>query len=147
MPKNSTTAANWKKAKRHQITLPSGVEVEVEIPNLSLLVKTGQLPNELVSEALGAMASGQVTKEIIEQQAEFYNKIVAVTVKDPVVTEEDVADLPFEDVEMIAAIATRNTDLDALGHHVGGLTANKEWRNFRGLGSLDPDVEGPFGGR
>lgn len=132
-----TSAAAWKAAKRHQITLPSGVEVEIAIPNLPLLVKTGQLPNELVTEALGAIQGGKLTPELIRQQSEFYDKLVAITVKDPVVTEEDVHELPFEDIELIVEVATRQRDLDALGRHVGGLHTSKEWRTFRGLPDLD----------
>jgi hypothetical protein len=136
------TAAAWKGAKRHTITLPSGFEVGIEIPNIPLLVKTGQLPNELVAEALTTIQAGKLTPEVIIQQAEFYNKLLPVTVKEPAITEEDVAGLPFEDVEMLAEIATRQRDLDATGSHVGGLNSNKEWRTFRGLPDLDADVEG-----
>jgi hypothetical protein len=63
-------------------------------------------------------------------------------VKEPVITEEDVHDLPFEDVELLVEIATRQRDLDAVGNHVGGLHTNKQWRQFRGLTHLDQDVEG-----
>lgn len=136
------TAAKWKTAKRHEITLPSGFVAQIEIPNLPLLVKTGQLPNELVADALGSIQAGKLTPEIIVQQSDFYDKLVAITVKEPVVTEEDVHEIPFEDVEMLVEIATRQRDLDAIGHHVGGLHSSKDWRRFRGLNHLDPDVEG-----
>jgi hypothetical protein len=145
-PQSKTaTAASWKKSKRHPITLTSGVVVGIEIPNIPLLVKTGQLPNELVTEALGNIAKGKLTPEIISQQSEFYDKIVVLTVKEPEITEADVHELPFEDIELIVEIATRQRDLDATGAHVGGLNSNKEWRTFRGLTSGDEDVESVFG--
>lgn len=134
---SNTTAAAWKKAKRHTITLPSGVQVDVEVPNLPLLVKTGQLPNDLVSEAITSIQGGKLTPELISQQSDFYDKLVSITVKEPALTEEDVHDLPYEDIELIVEVATRQRDLDAVGRHIGGLHTSKEWRSFRGLPDLD----------
>lgn len=135
----------WKKARRHHVTLPSGFEVEVEIPNLPMLVKTGQLPNELVAKALGTVQQGTLTPEQIAENAEFYAKLAVLTIKDPEITVEDVTGenpIPFEDVEMIMEIATRQRDIDAMGHHIGGLHTSKEWRHFRGFSYLDQDVAG-----
>lgn len=139
---SSNPLAAWKQAKRHTITLPSSFEVEIEIPNLPLLVKTGQFPNELLDAALGAIQRQELTKELMDQQSDFYHKLVALTVKSPEITEEDVAELPFEDVELIVEIATRNRDLDALGRHIAGLHTSREWRTFRGLDYGDSSVEG-----
>lgn len=139
-PKKTLTA--WSKAKRHTVALPSGYEIEVEIPNLPQLVKTGYLSNELVSEALSALQTQKLTPEVIINQAEFYDKLIAITVKEPAVTEEEVKDLPFEDVELIVEIATRQRDLDALGRHIGGLHTQAEFRKFRGLNYGDADLEG-----
>lgn len=139
------TAAGWKSRRRHTISLPSGMEVEIEIPNLPVLVKTGQLPNDLVKDALGAIQGGTLTVDTIKEQADFYGKLVAITVKEPVVTEDDVVGddpLPFEDIEMIVEIATRQRDLDAVGDHIGGLHTSKKWRTFRGLDHLDSNVAG-----
>lgn len=147
MTSKTKSAADWKKQRRHIITLPSGYQVAVEIPNLPMLVKTGQLPNALVAEALTNIQRGELTAEVIAQQADFYEKLVAVTVKEPEITSEDVAELPFEDVELLVEIATRQRDLDAVGVHVGGLNTSKEWRRFRGLPDLDEDVEGVSGRR
>jgi hypothetical protein len=139
------TASDWKSNRRHSVTLPSGFECEIEIPNLPVLVKTGQLPNALVTEALGTIQAGKLTAEAIAEQAIFYAKLVVATVKSPELTEDDVigADpIPFEDIEMIAELATRQRDLDAVGNHIGGLHTSKTWRTFRGLDHLDADVEG-----
>lgn len=136
---------SWKARRRHTVTLPSGFEAEIEVPNLPLLVKTGQLPNALVAEALGTVQSGKLTVEAISEQSDFYSKLVVATVKEPEITEDDVTGpdpLPFEDVEMLVEIATRQRDLDALGHHIGGLHTSKAWRTFRGLDHLDSTVEG-----
>jgi hypothetical protein len=121
------------------------MEVEIEVPNLPVLVKTGQLPNDLVRDALGAIQGGALTVDTIKEQADFYGKLVAITVKEPVVTEDDVVGddpLPFEDIEMIVEIATRQRDMDAVGDHIGGLHTSKKWRTFRGLDHLDQNVAG-----
>lgn len=137
--------ATWKKQRRHTIKLPSGFEVEIEVPNLPQLVKTGQLPNDLVSQALGIVQAGKLSAEAIAEQAEFYAKLVLVTVKSPELVEADIIGddtIPFEDVEMIVEIATRQRDMDAEGNHLGGLHLSKKWRQFRGFPDLDEDVEG-----
>jgi hypothetical protein len=131
-----TSLAQWKKNKTHTITLPSATVVEIEVPDLPGLVKTGQIPNELVDMAIKVAAGKrEVTREDIVQQADFFNKLCVLTVKSPAVTEEDFASgaIPFEDKEMLVEIATRQRDLDAVGHHIAGLESVKEWRNFRGL--------------
>lgn len=128
------TLAQWRKAKTHTITLPSSTVVEIEIPDLPALVKTGQIPNELVDIAIKvAKGTKEITRDDIVQQADFYNKLCVLAVKSPALTEENVADIPFEDREMIVEIATRQRDIDAVGHHLAGLESVKEWRNFRGL--------------
>jgi hypothetical protein len=135
----------WTKAKRHTITRPSGTKVEVEIPDLPALVKTGTIPNELVDVAIGVVQGKQeITREDIVKQADFYNKLVAMTVISPSITEEQVTAgaIPFEDKELIVEIATRQRDIDAIGHHISGLERVKEWRTFRGVDHVYESVEG-----
>jgi hypothetical protein len=133
-----TTLAGWKKAAVHDVTLASGIEVKIKIPNLPELVAAGEFPNHLVDTAINvATGKTEVSSEEIKQQAEFYRELVSRTVIEPALTPEDVADVPFEDVELIAAIATRQRDVDALGHHIAGLDNNADWRKFRGVEYID----------
>lgn len=136
--------AAWKKAKRHIVTLPSGTTVAIELPDLPALVKAGSIPNELVDIAIGVAQGRKVTRDDIEEQADFYNKLAAFTVKEPEVAEAEFAngDLPFEDKEMLVEFATRQRDLDAVGHHLAGLETVKEFRKFRGIIDIDQDLEG-----
>lgn len=122
--------------RRHYPTLPSGAVVGIEIPDLPELIKSGQIPNDLVETAIqssGASAQAPLTREDIEQQPVFYRLLVKLTVKEPVVDDELYDRLPTEDKEMIVEFATRQRDLDAVGKHLGGLHTSKEWRQFRGL--------------
>jgi hypothetical protein len=138
-----TSLAGWKKAKRHTVTLPSAAVVEIELPDLPELVKTGGIPNDLVDIAIGVASGKKVSREDIVQQADFFNKLCAITVVEPKVTEEDFASgaLPFEDKEMLVEFATRQRDLDAVSHHLAGLETSKSFRAARGLIGGIEDLE------
>jgi hypothetical protein len=141
-----TTKTSWAKAKRHEVTLPSGTVVTIQIPNLSLMLKTGNIPNNLVEAAVeqqNAVASGnpQITREMIEQQWDYSAFLVSKTVAEPAVTPEDVAELPTEDVEMLVEFATRQRDIDALYQHIGGLDKLESFRKFRSLSGGFAGVE------
>jgi hypothetical protein len=114
------------------------VEVDIKVPNLPELVSAGEFPNHLVDTAI-AVASGdtKVTAEEIKSQAEFYRHLVSKTVVTPTLTPEEAAEIPFEDIELLSAIATRQRDVDALGHHIAGLDKSEDWRKFRGIDYLD----------
>lgn len=140
-PTKAKTTAGWKKAAVHTVTLPSGFEADIRIPNLPQLVKTGYFPNDLVDQALKTNANSEaVTRDTIVENAAFYDKLVTVTLVEPKVTEEEVKDLPYEDIEMLVEFATRQRDLDATGQHIGGLHTSKTWQRFRGLNYSDPVV-------
>ena len=134
--KKSTTLANWKKSGEHEIVLASGLDtkVTIRIPNLPELVSAGEFPNHLVEVAI-SVATGEtkVTAEEVKAQAEFYRELISRTLVEPQVAPEDVKELPFEDIELIAAIATRQRDIDALGNHIAGLDKSDDWRRFRQL--------------
>lgn len=126
------TVADWKNSKRHYITLASGVEVGVEIPNLPQMVKTGVIPNDLLDAALGAIQKQEITPELIKEQADFFHLLVATMVKDPELTPDDIPDLPYEDIELLVEIGTRQRDIDAIGNQIAGLHKSADWRKFRG---------------
>jgi hypothetical protein len=130
----TATLAAWKKNSVHHVTLSSGTEVDLKIPNLPELVSSGEFPNHLVDTAI-SVATGEtkVTSEEVKAQAEFYRELVSRAVVNPTLTPDDVREVPFEDVELIAAIATRQRDIDALGHHLAGLDSREDWRKFRGV--------------
>lgn len=134
MPAPKTTAA-WKKAKTHDVMCPSGTQITIQIPNLALLAKTGQIPNALIASAVKVLEGEQdLTPELLGDQWEFYSKLVLATVVIPDdLSEADVSDLPYEDVEFIVEVASRQRDLDAEGSHIGGLEASAKFRAFRGL--------------
>ena len=140
-----TTLSGWKKAALHYPLCPSGVRVGIRIPDLPALIEAGDIPQHLLEAALGVASSGEPTKpsiELIKQQREFTDTLVQLTVVQPVLKEDDLADLPYEDKEFIVAIATRQRDIDAEGEHIAGLSKSERFRRFRGLGEFDPTLEG-----
>lgn len=130
-PKTSSKTA-WKQASAHSVTLPSGTVVKIKVPNLPALVKAGAVPNELIEVAVQqADPERKVTVEDIRAEADFNRFLVSVTLIDPKIEPEEVDDLPFEDVQLLIALATRQTDRDAVGHQLGGLELTEEWKSFR----------------
>jgi hypothetical protein len=147
VPKTNKT--QWKKAKTHDVTLDSGAEVTIQIPQLAELLKAGDVPNHLVpfatSTAKQLKAGEAIEKEQIDGAADFIRYLVAKTVVVPEITEADVPDLPGEDVDMLFEFATRQRDLDALGKHIAGLDLQKDFRTFRRLpggAEADGDQQG-----
>lgn len=141
-PDRVTSKDAWAKRGVHEgVTLPSGAVVDIKLPNLPLLIKSGTLPNPLLAQALESRKQTEIDREWIERNWEFTIFIVPRTVVSPEVTEDDVAsgDLPVEDLEQIVAFASRTTDMDAVGRHIGGLDTVKSFRDARGIFTLDPD--------
>lgn len=139
----ASTKTNWKKARVHEdITLPSGAKVDIVLPNLPALAKSGALPNELVEVATKAASTGEVPPDLLEQLDAYHKFLVVHTVHKPEITTEDVPELPAEDVDMLIQFATRQIDTDAIGHHLAGLETVKSFREFRGLDSSFPNLLG-----
>lgn len=136
----AASITEWKKAAVHAVTLPSGVVVKVKIPDLAALIEAGTLPQNLIDAALNVVGDGaqKVTLDMVKEEREFTNEIVKVAVVEPTVSDASVNEIPVEDKAMIMQIATRQTDLDAEGKHIGGLHKSEDFRKFRGLDSFDP---------
>jgi hypothetical protein len=145
----------WKKAAVHTVTLPSGMEVDITVPSLSKLAKLGKLENALLSDATPAPIEGQEVvapnpdapptveerKKALADLADFQSWLVSITLVDPKLTPEEVLEyVPTEDLEVLVEFATRKRDMDVKGHHLGGLEKSADWREFRGLPPLGPDL-------
>lgn len=139
----ATSKAKWKAAKQHTVTLPSGAEIKIELPDLATMIKGGQVPNELLDVATKVGAGKGIEpsdepdeqRKLLGQVSEFNAFLVEQTVVEPAVTKEEVlaGDLPAEDVDLLIQFALRKTDFDAVGKHLGGLDTVDSFRQFRGL--------------
>jgi hypothetical protein len=126
-------------ASHHDVALASALDrvVTIKLPDLPELVSSGDFPNHLVDTAIQVANGAKVTREHLAEQAEFYRELISKTLVDPALTPDEVKALPYEDKELIAAIATRQRDVDALGNQIAGLDKSDQWREFRGLDILD----------
>lgn len=148
---STKSKSGWIGAGVHKdITLPSGYRVDIKLPNLAALVKSGQLPNELlqVSQkvAQASQAGDEIPDDLYDKMQTFNEFLVSRTIVKPEITDADVSDLPAEDVEMVVGFATRRLDFDAVGHHLAGLEAVDSFRTFRGLDAGFSDILGGAGG-
>lgn len=131
----------WKKASVHEgVTLPSGTVVDINIPSLPKLIKAGQVPNHLIDIAIEQGSAEKITKEVLEQTWEFTQYIIPQMVVNPAITAEDVDDLPPLDLEMLISFASRVTDVDAVGHQLGGLETQSSFRDIRGLSAYNESL-------
>lgn len=143
------SATEWQKRKVHEgVTLPSGMVVDLELPDLPELARAGDIPNELL-EASGKLQKAvddgdrsQVTTETLANVAEFMRYLIPRMVVKPKIDEEKVDKIPPEDKELLVAFAQRARDIDAVGRHLAGLEVLAEWRRFRGWETADEAVGG-----
>lgn len=138
----------WKQAKTHtDITLPSGMVVDIQIPDLAAMAKAGQLDNELIQYAIPDAPAVEQEEPSVEEKksnltklADFHDWLVSITVVNPKLTPAEVADtVPTPDKEVLIELATRRRDMDVVGHHIGGLEVSAEFRKFRGIDSGESD--------
>lgn len=131
----------WKEANVHTgVTLPSGAIVDIKIPSLPQLIKAGQVPNHLIDIAIEQGSSDKIDRNILEQTWEFTCFIIPKMLINPEITEDDVSDLPALDLEMLIGFASRVTDMDAVGHQLGGLETQGSFRELRGLDLTPADL-------
>lgn len=132
------SAEAWKRKATHDgVTLPSGAVVSIKLPSLEQLVKNNTIPNPLIEAALSHKDADKIDAKMLRETWEYTRFIVPLTVVSPEITEDDVEDLPKEDLQLIAHLAGRQTDTDAVGHQLGGLETLKSFRDLRGIIRLD----------
>lgn len=138
--KLTATKTAWKRAATHDgIVCPSGTVVSIKLPNLPKLAEAGEIPNELVDLATAAeqVTPGQVPQDVLGKLSKLQDFIVAETVVKPEIKPEEVADLPYEDLEFLAELAHRRRDVDALGNQIAGLDKLDKYATFRDLNDSD----------
>lgn len=139
-PTERKTKTGWKARKVHKdVRLPSGQLVDITLPNLSQLLKAGEIPNALVDAAIEFHSATEISREMLEESFDFLCWAIPRTVVSPEITSEDVRDgeIPAEDIDLLAAFVARTSDMDAVGHHLGGLETNQDFRRFRGIRTID----------
>jgi len=147
-PSNSSPGTDakqgWARRAVHHITLPSGMEVDVRIPDMGALVAADAVPDHLRGAVLKRLAddintfvddqaetspgSRHTSVEELEQAmktgAEINDWIVTYMLVEPRLTMDDMRPdsenrPPEEDLELLVKIAQRERDTDARGVRLG----------------------------
>lgn len=137
----STALNRWKrKGQAQEVTLPSGEQVKIKVPDVPEMLREGQVPNELIAavrESQDDVSPGGFDMEKIKEATDYMRWLVSVTVVEPKLTPEDVPELPVLDRDMLLEFALRRRDVDAIGHQLYGMEKVADWRRFRGRGAGD----------
>lgn len=140
-PKTNSALARWKrKGQAQEITLHSGEKVKIKIPDVPEMLRAGEVPNELIAavqEARDDTSAGGFDLDKVKEATDYMRWLVSVTVTDPVLTPEDVPELPVLDRDMILEFALRQRDRDSVGHQLYGMEKVSEWKSFRERRPLD----------
>jgi len=160
-PANSTTSKEaWVKRGIHRVTLPSGAVVKIKFPDLSRMLRNDALPENLRAIALrqafndldmetpaGPMTDAQRKEQeeerlkLAREVVEMVDALIMEMLVDPVMTKEEVAEIPGEDRDMLNEIAQRERNTDALGVRLGvaPLSLFHEFREQHGCLEHEPE--------
>lgn len=158
----SDALAGWRD-RRHTITCPSGQKLRIRIPGVETILQHGDLPETLleiallevtrddgaagaIAEQLPSLTSEEKLKRLAEFSA-FQRELVRAAVVavdgnggwvDVTLSDDDLAQLPDADVEMIAMIVLRLRVQDARGVTIGVEPLDR-WAQFHKSHGLDPE--------
>jgi hypothetical protein len=157
-----TTKEQWAHLAVHDVTLHSGAVVRCRIPDLPMLMHADAVPERLrgaaievlnrevkrESQVAQALAGGSpdipdLTYDDITEMMELRIFLAARMVVEPEVTEADFMEgglLPKEDAALLAAIATRERDTDALGVRLG-VAELSSYDRFRRVYECEPGCQ------
>lgn len=89
-PRAATPAGEWKLEETEVQTLPSGNVAELKRPQLSGMIRRGEIPNPLL-HAAGAMEAGQIPEDMA-QAVELTDLLVSLAFVKPKVALDDAGD-------------------------------------------------------
>ncbi|HXG70659.1 MAG TPA: hypothetical protein VNJ04_08625 [Gemmatimonadaceae bacterium] len=146
----SDRAREWAKKAVHRITLDSGMEVDVRLPDLAILIEGDALPDRLRGVAAQMWSEGsaaavtkldedgkpQIDVEVVKGLAQLRRHMAAICLVDPAMTADELssAGIPAEDIDLLASIAMRERDTDARGVKLGVMPLSRfdTWRQSHG---------------
>jgi hypothetical protein len=89
-PSAPTAASAWKTQEGELVMLPSGNVARLRRPSIMKMIRSGEMPNPLLSAAIGAMTGAQpLNADEIKQRAEFMTYLVVTAFVEPTVSRDD----------------------------------------------------------
>jgi hypothetical protein len=150
----SDRAAEWAKKAVHRITLESGMEVEIRLPDLAILIEGDALPERLRTVAAELWQTGapalvgapdgegppSLDMEMVKGLAALRRHLAAMCLVDPPLSAEELqsSGVPAEDIDLLASIAMRERDTDARGVKLGVMPLSR-FDTFREEHGCPPD--------
>lgn len=131
----SERAKEWAAKAVHPITLESGMEVDVRLPDLAILIEGDALPERLRTVAAELWQTGapalmgdqdetgkaKLDMEMVKGLAQLRRHLAAMCLVDPALSADELlsSGIPAEDIDLLASIAMRERDTDARGVKLG----------------------------
>lgn len=138
-PKNGTTLSSWKKTGVIRgVTLPSGTIVDLRPLSLETHLTFGRTPDALrviaISDVRAKLGNRDISNEeradALAQHVAHQRPLLVEMIVSPEVTEDDLAELPEQDIEWLIAFSNRAVTEDAAGRALGVEPLNR-WATFR----------------
>lgn len=134
----------WKGRRTALATLPTGLKVRLRSVTLDELAADEALPDDLVAVAVNertGLTAVELARRVSEdtgsareysqQILRLRDKLVLRAVVEPDLTEADLDEVDPFDKDMVANIASRQTDVDATGRRVWGVEPLNTFQVFR----------------
>lgn len=137
--KTSTTLAGWKKTGvLRGVVLPSGAIVDLRPLSLETHLTFGKTPDALrviaISDVRAKLGNRDISNDeradALAEHVAYQRPLLVEMIVEPQITEDDLADLPEQDVEWLIAFSNRAVTEDAAGRVLGVEPLNR-WSTFR----------------
>lgn len=153
----SERAKEWAAKAVHHITLESGMEVDVRLPDLAILIEGDALPERLRAVAAEIWSEGAAhilgdknedgTKpgldlDNVKALSALRRHLAAMCLVEPPLSADELlsSGIPSEDIDLLAAIAMRERDTDARGVKLGVMPLSR-FDTFREVHGCDASCE------
>lgn len=130
-PGRVKTLGEWRSREERDVTLPSGAVVTIKLLDTQVYLRHGHTPDGLRSIALGELANRVIAHDATLEERQIaadqlgaaHRAIIAEMLVSPVLTPEEVRDIPGWDLDMLLDIANRVCEEDAAGNAIGLTTS------------------------
>lgn len=150
--------AGWKRRSLHLITLPSGMQVTIRLPDVGMLIRRDLVPDRLRNVAMKVAIEGTASLSQLDPETgkpegfqdedlklmfDLFDLLVIEMVVEPSLSLLDLdpeSGIPREDYDMLVSLAQRERNTDAAGVTIG-VEPLSRWERFRRHHECAPDCD------